>query len=145
MISFEFDKNDREWDIKARTKHGLQFATIKLKSNVVARTPVDTGNLKGSISRKVISKNITSTGIVGTNVEYARYVNSGTGPHKTSSGSANFKENIKEWCKRHGIDNPWGVIKSIRKKGTKPTNFFELTTQDERQTLAAFQKGFNKK
>jgi len=143
MITFEYDRNDEEWDVRGRIKKGLQYATIKLQGDVIARTPVDTGNLRGSISRRVVSGKLTSHGFVGTNVEYAGYVNSGTGPHKKSTGSADFIKNITDWARRHGMKNPWPVIMSIRKKGTRKNEFLTLTDKDERSAIRAFEKGFN--
>jgi hypothetical protein len=142
MIKFEYDRNDKEWDINGRIKKGLLYSTIKLQGDIKARTPVDTGNLKGSILRSIYMRKNTSVGIIGTNVDYAGYVNSGTGPHKKSTGSADFIANIKDWARRHGIDNPWGVITSIRKKGTKKTEFMDLTTRDRTNAIRAFNKGF---
>lgn len=59
----------------------------------------------------------------GTAMPYAGYVEYGTGPHRTGDKSDQFLDSIKEWCHKKGIENVWGVIRSIRKHGTRPQPF----------------------
>jgi hypothetical protein len=60
---------------------------------------------------------------VGTNVDYSWHVEFGTGKHMTDDGAEDFVKNITEWCRKHGIDNPWPVIQHIRMHGTEAQPF----------------------
>ena len=54
---------------------GLEAASLIVEGDAVLRAPVDTGNLRGSITHKVVSDDEAQ---VGTNVDYAEYVERGT-------------------------------------------------------------------
>ena len=60
--------------IEAATPKALNTAAIMVEGSAVLRSPVKTGNLRGSISHQVL----TDHAKVGTNVEYAPYVEYGT-------------------------------------------------------------------
>ena len=59
----------------ASVQDALEKACIVVETNAKNRAPIDTGNLTRSITH-VVNGN---EGIVGTNVEYAPYVEFGTG------------------------------------------------------------------
>lgn len=109
------------------------------ENEIVPLVPVDNGRLKGSItvSASGVSEAPKSPATeqdtikpplnnrecyIGTNVEYAIYMEYGTGSHKTNERSAEFIENILIWAEKRGLEG-WAVIKSIRKKGTKARSF----------------------
>lgn len=52
--------------------------TIRIEADAKRRTPVDTGRLRASITRAIEHDAQGLVGIVGTNVEYAPYVELGT-------------------------------------------------------------------
>lgn len=52
----------------------LEEASIIVQADAKRQVPVDTGNLRGSISRQIKG----NTAIVGSNVEYAEHVEYGT-------------------------------------------------------------------
>ncbi len=58
--------------------HKMVLATAFVKSEAKRRCPYDTGNLEKSITDRVTNKNGEIVGEVGTNVEYAIYVEYGT-------------------------------------------------------------------
>lgn len=60
--------------IRRGIQKGLSEAGEKVVAEAKAECPVDTGNLKRSINKKVASTSC----VVGTNVEYAPYVEFGT-------------------------------------------------------------------
>ena len=67
--------------VREEMRAGMETAGEILRDEVQARTPVDTGRL-----RKSVSVNITGGGAfmqvtVGSDVEYARWVEEGTRPH----------------------------------------------------------------
>ena len=92
--------------------------------NTVAKNSHNTGNLLNHIdSTANITGKIATEVIIGTSVPYAPYVEYGSGPHKSSKGSAEFKDDIKRWCELHGIKNWYAVYKKIVKNGIKEKPF----------------------
>lgn len=68
-----------KWDkvrknIDDATEKALDMVGVFVEGEAVIRCPVDTGNLRGSITHKVRENKV----VVGTNVEYAPYVEFGT-------------------------------------------------------------------
>lgn len=61
-------------------KKGMGLAVKKVQGDAKDLAPVDQGQLRNSIYTKVEEKDDEVTGIVYTNVEYAPYVEFGTGP-----------------------------------------------------------------
>jgi hypothetical protein len=109
------------------------------EGEIIPLVPEDLGRLKGSITFAVQKKGdevrTPASGqdgvtppvnsyecFIGTNVEYAIYMEYGTGAHKTNDRSREFIDNILMWAEKRGL-NGWGVIQSIRKKGTKARSF----------------------
>jgi HK97 gp10 family phage protein len=56
----------------------VRRACVKVEGGAKRRCPVDTGRLRASITHEVSVRGRDVTGRVGTNVEYARYVEFGT-------------------------------------------------------------------
>lgn len=102
---------------KSATDKGV-LAVAKVGAGTAkALTPVDMGELRGSISEELISRGKAR---YGTNVEYAMYVEYGTGPHSVPITA------LEGWAKRNGV--PVGAVWiSIKKKGTKPQSFLRLS------------------
>lgn len=69
-------KNEKDYDgiIKRAADRFLPLAGDAVLTQAVRLVPVDTGNLKGSLTNRVVGM----TAEVGTNVEYAEYVEYGT-------------------------------------------------------------------
>ena len=57
-------------------------------------------------------------GVVGSNVLYAPYVETGTKPHWPPISA------VETWARRHGM-NPYLVARAISRKGTKPIRYLE--------------------
>lgn len=62
---------------KSQIKKALTECVLIAEGYAKTKCPVDTGRLRGSISHKVVE----NEGYIGTNVEYAPYVEFGTGSH----------------------------------------------------------------
>lgn len=60
-------------------KDAMNKATMLVHAQAKALAPADTGNLRGSIHQEVKQKNQSVEGRVFTNVQYASYVEFGTG------------------------------------------------------------------
>lgn len=76
--------NDRLAQLsKMNFTKALNRACLVIENEAKRECPVDTGMLRDSITHRVENGN---TGIVGTNVEYAPYVEYGTGEFATQGG-----------------------------------------------------------
>lgn len=84
MISLHV-KNDRTKEIKSEMERALLAALEKCgeigegyaKDNLTQAHHVDTGNLRNSVTHKVVDKDC----YIGTNVEYGKYIELGTGKY----------------------------------------------------------------
>lgn len=63
--------------------------TLKVSNRAKILTPVDTGNLRASITQVIFKRSGEVVGRVGTNVNYAIYVHEGTRPHIIRAKHAN--------------------------------------------------------
>ena len=88
----------------------LTKACLLVENDAKRKCPVDTGQLRASITHEVEGQ----TGIVGTNVEYAPYVEYGTGIYARDG---------------NGRQTPWSYQRAdgkwITTKGQKPQAFLE--------------------
>lgn len=98
-------------ELKPEVEKALEQAGSAVRSEARGLVPVDTGELKKSISVMVKDANPMSVE-VGPDVNYGADVEFGTKPHAVSAGA------LSGWAKRKGL-NPYAVAKSIEKKGTK--------------------------
>ena len=99
-------------------------------SQAKALAPSDIAELRGSLTKQVTAANA----VVGTNVEYAPYVEFGTRPHAAPISA------LQGWADRHGI--PVGAVwMSIKRKGTKAQPFLlPSLTANIRKIIAVFKK-----
>lgn len=118
----------KDFDI-AMFKSLSEGADIVL-SQAKALAPSDLRQLAGSLNKQVSAKNA----VVGTNIEYAPYVEFGTRPHAAPISA------LQGWADRHGI--PVGAVwMSIKKKGTKAQPFLlPSLTGNIRKIIAVFAK-----
>lgn len=72
----------------------VEATTMDIHRDAVARVPVDTGRLKGSLTPVVLKQGEKVTGEVVTNVEYAPYVEFGTG------GKVNIPQGLETYAAR---------------------------------------------
>lgn len=80
--------------LKNKTENALKEAGRFVEGEAKLRTPVDTGLLRGSIDSKVIGDKEVQ---VGTNVEYAVYVEKGTSKMRAQPFlTPAFENNISE-------------------------------------------------
>ena len=74
---------------------GIKKIVLALQREVMVATPVDTGRLRASITPKLTEENGIFQGIVGTNVNYATFVEYGTkkmeARHVTEGSSVRVK------------------------------------------------------
>ena len=61
--------------VRNAKRGGLEAASLIVEGSATLRAPVDTGNLRSSITHRVVSDEEAH---IGTNVDYAPYVEQGT-------------------------------------------------------------------
>lgn len=76
-IKFHDNSNLFKEEFEAACKRALERCGMQAEGYAKDLTPVDTGNLRGSITHKVVENEV----YIGTNVEYAAYVELGTGKY----------------------------------------------------------------
>lgn len=104
----------------------LNKACLLVENDAKRKCPVDTGQLRASITHEVEGQ----TGIVGTNVEYAPYVEYGTGIHARDG---------------NGRQTPWSYQRAdgkwITTKGQKPQAFLEpALLENENEIFRLFEE-----
>lgn len=92
----------------------LEEVAVELSNQLKLEVPVDEGRLRQSIS---ILERSGRHFTVGTNLDYAGFVATGTEPHYPPF------EPIQGWCHRKGIENPWAVWHKIGEEGTEPNPY----------------------
>ena len=108
----------------------LTKACLLVENDAKRKCPVDTGQLRASITHEVEGQ----TGIVGTNVEYAPYVEYGTGIYARDG---------------NGRQTPWSYQRAdgkwITTKGQKPQAFLEpALLENENEIFRLFEEAIEK-
>ncbi len=122
-------------NVKESAKKGLERGAKKIQKNAKYLSPVDTGHLRNSIK---IKSQITQEGVeaqVYTNLEYAPYVEFGTGVRGASSH----------------MERPEGVHYNARWMGQKPQPFLtpaylhaKNTGEVEQEVIKSIQQDIRK-
>jgi len=104
------------WDV------AFNVLSYKMVEELSRRCPVSSGELRASISAKVIGNELHIYGL-----DYWEWVERGTPPHMPPVDA------LKEWCKVHwGDENlAWALANHIRIYGTKPTWFVRDMLEQE--------------
>lgn len=127
-------------------KDKMVQATKVVHAQAKALAPVDTGNLAGSIHMEVKEKNKNMEGRVFTNVQYAPYVEFGTG----SNGNGTYPYDIKGLNLSYR-DTPWvytpnGGENFYRTNGQKAQPYmYPALKQNEKYIKQLFKEGVHTK
>lgn len=78
MAKTKWYGKERLKEIEQKLFNRMKIAAEFVKDEAKRRSPVDTGNLRGSLNKEVVTEAGEIVGRVGTNVEYAGYVEYGT-------------------------------------------------------------------
>jgi len=122
-VTWEGDKVKEH--IASRLHSAMRESVLLVEGAAKKLDPVDTGQLRSSIASHIEggSKSSQIEGVVYSNAEYAPHVEFGTEPHKKAVGSDEFITSVTDWCRRHGIKDPYPIIRKIRRSGTKAQPF----------------------
>ena len=85
-------------EIQERLARGLEMVGMVAEGHAKEYCPVDTGRLRGSITHTVVDR---TKAVIGTNAEYAAYIEFGTGKH-AANGAGTNKES---WVYRDKFGN----------------------------------------
>ena len=96
----------------------MRDSTLLVHRTARPRAPVDKGRLRASITPVVEAAGRTVRGIVGSNVEYAPYVELGTRPHWPPVAA------LTVWSRRHGL-SAFLVARAISRRGLPPRRFLQ--------------------
>lgn len=110
---------------------GIRRATALVLRDAKKNAPVDTGQLKASLTADVRVSGLGGRrveGVVGSNKKYAPYVEMGTRPHWPPISA------LETWARRHGM-SAFVVARSIAAKGTKPVRFLQNAFDTNRDTI----------
>ena len=77
--------------------NAMRRATLLVQRSAKIKAPVDTGRLRASITPEVRAQGNLVTGVVGSNVKYAPFVELGTKAHFVP------QQYIGTWARRHGL------------------------------------------
>ena len=108
----------------SRELHGSKMIrTMRKATRLILRdarkgAPVDTGLMRADILPEVIEAGPTVMGIVGTEKEYASYMEFGTRPHWPPPGA------LAGWARRHGAVE-FLVARAIARYGIEGRHFME--------------------
>lgn len=112
----------------SNTESCMTNACLAVQAKAMEKCPVNTGELRRSITTEVETNGTTVNGKVGTNVDYAPYVHEGTGIYsRTGSGR---KDVPWVYCDAEGNFH--------KTSGIKPTPFLEDAANEIKPDLASF-------
>src|SRR5512139_1018538 len=110
--------------------NAMRDATLYVTRDAKINAPVDTGRLRASITPDVTTMGNEITGVVGSNVTYAPYVELGTRPHWVPKGA------LAVWARRHHL--PESAVRwAIAQRGTAPRRYLQDAFETNKSKIEA--------
>jgi HK97 gp10 family phage protein len=106
----------------------IRESTLLVQRTAKEEVPVDTGQLRNSITSRVIGEAKSVTGIVGTNKKHAASVEFGRGPHIPDMGPLTI------WARRHDVDVK-DVAQAIQQYGTRAQPYMAPAVKANRDAV----------
>ena len=125
-------------------KNFFQRAAITIQNRARQNAPVDTGRLRSSIATQVDAARPPSWAKAGTNVEYARPMEFGTGSWSEDPESSHTPHwppgaALDTWARRHGFGSGFQVAAAIGKRGgLKPRRYLRNAMRDSLHDIQGF-------
>lgn len=114
---------------------GMRRGVLRIVRDAKKNAPVDTGQLKNSITGYVTVRDKTLTGVVGSNVKHAPWMELGTGVFAGNSAYFPPPSALAVWSRRHGV-NPYAVALGIfRRGGLEPRQYLQKAFDAQRQAI----------
>lgn len=111
-------------------RDGMRKATLLVEGAAKKNAPVDTGRLRASITSRVDMTEKSVKGLVGSNVIYAPWVETGTRPHFPPTAA------LETWARRHGM-NAFLVARAISRRGTRAHRYLRKAFNDSKKDVQA--------
>lgn len=108
----------------------MQQATNLVTTAAQNNAPVDTGVLKRRILASVSHRGQTTTGVVGSDVAYAPFMELGTRPHFPPVSA------LQGWASRHGM-NAFVVARTIARRGLKARRYLQRALEDNTKRVVS--------
>lgn len=102
-------------------RKGLTTSALLVQGEAQRLVPVDTGNLRRTITHRVDGAAIPTFALVGTNAPYAIVVHEG----RRAGAAMPPVQALLGWARRHGGLNPFLVARAIKRKGIKGRPFLK--------------------
>lgn len=113
---------------------GMRQATLLVSKDAKQLAPVDTGELRSSITPEVRLEGWNTLGVVGSNKLHAPYMETGTKPHWPPIAA------LEVWARRHGV-SAFLVARAISRRGTKAHRYMQRAfDQNKDQIVSIFDK-----
>lgn len=122
------DFNDVSKNMPRSLSNAVRMATKLWERGARQKAPVDTGVLRASITSSVRSSQDAVTGVTGSNVKYALWVEEGTPPHWPPIKA------LEGWARRHGT-TAYVVARAISKRGTKAVWYMRNTYNENKSRV----------
>lgn len=110
----------------------LLKSALTVEARAKETAPVDTGRFRASIKHQVEH----TQAIVGSNVEYAPFIEFGSRPHWPPRGA------LQPWARRHGfppgLEGDFLVRQTIARRGTRARHVFQRALDHSRGTINGF-------
>jgi len=110
----------------------LQKSGFTVEGQAKENAPVDTGRLRSSITSRVAEHQV----FIGSNVEYAPYVEFGTDPHFPPLDA------MQPWARRHGFpagrSGAFLVAQAIARRGTRARAFLKPALESSAGAIKGF-------
>lgn len=109
---------------------GMRKATMWVTTDAKRLAPASEGRLRSSITPEIQVQGLNVIGVVGTNVLYAPYQETGTKPFWPPISA------LETWARRHGI-NPYVVARAISIHGIKPKRYMQRAFDQNKARIVA--------
>lgn len=118
-------------DIQRKIPAVMRCAVRVVKREAKERAPVDTGRLRSSITSEVRGVALETVGVVGSNVEYAPYMELGTKPHWPPYGPGTP---LARWAYLHKTD-AFVVARAIAARGIKARRYLQGAFEEKKREI----------
>lgn len=118
--------------------NAMRDATLMVQATAKEEAPVDTGRLRASITPEVRGGPDEVVGAVGSNVDYAPYMELGTGTFAGKSAHFPPPAALDVWARRHGAPSGFVVARAIfMRGGLKPRRFLQIGFEKNESRIKA--------
>ena len=108
--------------------NAMRDSTLQLQRDARIFAPVNIGRLQSSIVPAIRATPDTVEGVVGTDVDYAPYMEFGTRPHFPPIAA------LQVWADRHGV-SAFLVARAIARRGLAPRRYMQRSFEKNKSAI----------